>query len=92
MYDDDTNLSVTGVTARDIEIKLNHELENVHDWLLANKLNFDIEKTDYMTLGSYKRISNIQKEGEIKIKIGDNDVKRVKTTKSLGIVMDENLA
>ena len=27
-----------------------------------------------------------------KIKIGDNDVKRDKTTKSLGIVIDENLA
>ncbi len=32
-----------------------------------------------MIIGSYKRISNIKKEGEIKIKIGDNDIKRVKT-------------
>ncbi len=71
-------------------MKLNHELENVHDWLLANKLTLNIEKTEYMIIGSYKRISNFQKEGEIKIKIGDNDVKRVKTTKSLGIVIDEN--
>ncbi len=31
MYADDTNLSVTGETASDIEMKLNHELENVHD-------------------------------------------------------------
>ncbi len=45
-----------------------------------------------MIIGSYKRISNIQKQGEIKIKIGDNDLKRVKITKSLGIVIYENLA
>ena len=45
-----------------------------------------------MIIGSYKRISNIQKEDEIKIRIGDNEIKRVKTTKSLGIVIDENLA
>ena len=44
-----------------------------------------------MIIGSYKRISNIKKGGEIKIKFGDNDIKRVKTTKSLGIVIDENL-
>ena len=45
-----------------------------------------------MIIGSYKRISNIQKEDEIKIRIGDNEIKRVKTTKSLGIGIDENLA
>ncbi len=43
-----------------------------------------------MIIGSYKRISTIRKEGEIKI--GDNAIKRVKTTKNLGIVIDENLA
>jgi hypothetical protein len=45
-----------------------------------------------MIIGSYKRISNIQKEGEIKIRAGDNEIEQVKTTKSLGIVIDENLA
>ena len=45
-----------------------------------------------MIIDSYKRISNIQKEDEIKIRIGGNEIKRVKTTKSLGIVIDENLA
>ena len=64
-------------------MKLNDELENVHDWLLANKLTLNIEKTEYMIIGSYKRISNIQKEGEIKITIGDNDIKRVNANKSL---------
>ncbi len=43
-----------------------------------------------MIIGSYKRIPNIKKGGEIKIKIGDNGIKRVKTTKGLGIVIDEN--
>jgi hypothetical protein len=31
MYADDTNLSVTGETASDIEVRLNIELENVND-------------------------------------------------------------
>ena len=92
MYADDTNLSVTGESASDIEVRLNTELENVHEWLTANKLTLNAEKTEYMIIGSYKRISNLQKEDEIKIRIGDNEIKRVKTTKSLGIVIDENLA
>jgi hypothetical protein len=73
-------------------VRLNTELENVDEWLTANKLTLNIEKTEYMIIGSYKRISNIQKVDEIKIRIGDNEIKRVKTTKSLGIVIDENLA
>ncbi len=71
MYADDTNLSVTGETASDIEMKLNHELGNVHDWLLANKLTLDIEKTEYMIIGSYKRISNIfKKQVKLKLRLG----------------------
>jgi hypothetical protein len=47
-------------------VRLNTELENVDEWLTANKLTLNIEKTEYMIIGSYKRISNIQKEDEIK--------------------------
>ena len=46
-------LSVTGETASDIEVRFNIELENVHDWLTANKLTLNIEKTGYMIIGSY---------------------------------------
>ena len=38
MYADDTNLSVTGVAASDIEVRLNTELENVHEWLRDRSL------------------------------------------------------
>jgi hypothetical protein len=92
MHADDTNLSVTGESASDIEVRLNTELENVHELLTANKLTLNTEKTEYIIIGSYKRISNLQKEDEIKIRIGDNEIKRVKTTKCLGIAIDENLA
>ena len=33
MYADDTNLFVTGTLATDVEVKLNCELELVHDWV-----------------------------------------------------------
>ena len=45
-----------------------------------------------MIIGSYRRISNIQNEDEIKIRIGDKEIKRVKASKSQGILIDENFA
>ena len=74
MYADDTNLSVTGETASDIEVRLNIELENVHDQIKTNKLTLNFEQTEYMVIGSYKKISNIHKEGEIKIRIADYEI------------------
>ncbi len=40
MYADDTNLSVTGETASDIKMKLNHELENVHDMKMFTVISY----------------------------------------------------
>ena len=61
MYADDTSLSVSSESASDINISLNKELESVHVWLTANKLTLNIEKTEYMIIGSYKRISRIDR-------------------------------
>ncbi len=44
IYANDTNLSVTGTSAVDIELKLNSELELVRDWLIANKLTLNVKK------------------------------------------------
>ncbi len=91
MYADDTNLSVTGTSATDVEMKLNCELELVHDWLVANKLTLNVEKTEYMIIGSYKKLSNIQNQSEIKIKLGGKEITRTNATKSLGVIIDEHL-
>ena len=38
MFADDTNITISAKNAEDLEEKLNNELNNVHNWLLANKL------------------------------------------------------
>ena len=35
------------------------DLNNVHQWLLANKLTLNVQKTEYMLIGSRKRLSQI---------------------------------
>ena len=64
-------------------------MDNIHQWLLANKLTLNKKKTEYMIVGSRQRLGKIDSDPEIKL--GETNIKRVKKTKTLGIVLDENL-
>ena len=79
MFEDDTNLTASGDTITNIEIKLNNDLENIHQWLLANKLTLNMDKTEYMIAGSRQRISKIENDPDITL--GNNNIKRVNETK-----------
>ena len=59
MFADGTNISTQGKTDTEIQERLNTNLENVHQWLISNKLTLNNEKTEYMIVGSRQRISNI---------------------------------
>ena len=52
MFADDTNLTTTGRTTKELEENLNKNLEKVHQWLLCNELTLSTKKTEYMILGS----------------------------------------
>ena len=56
---------------------------------MANKLTLNVSKTEYMIIGSRHNLSKIKVDPTIKI--GGESIKRVKTTKSLGLVIDEKL-
>ena len=40
----DTNLTASANTIEDLEEILNNELDNVHSWLVANKLTLNVKK------------------------------------------------
>ena len=69
--------------------KVNNELSNVHNWLLASKLTVNVDKSEYMLIGSRQRLAGIDIEPIINI--GGKNLRRVSKTKSLGILIDENL-
>jgi hypothetical protein len=73
MFADDTNLTASGSTSTELYNKLNNDLENIHQWLLANKLTLNTSKTEYMIVGSRQRLGKIDDEAEIKL--GDNKIK-----------------
>jgi hypothetical protein len=41
LFADDTTLSISAPTVDEIESKLNHDLLNVNEWLIANKLTLN---------------------------------------------------
>ena len=67
MFADDTNLTINGSSVDEVENKLNIELEKVHQWLLANKLTLNKEKTEYMIICSRQRLEKVENDLEIKL-------------------------
>ena len=61
MFANDTNISTNGKTNDELQERINVDLENVHQWLLANKLTLSKDKTEYMIISSRQRISNFTK-------------------------------
>ncbi len=86
---DDTNITTKGLNVEEIQTRLNYDLEHIHQWLLANKLTLNKDKTEYMIIGLRQRLSNI--ETDPTIELGESKIKRVKHSKTLGIIIDDQL-
>ncbi|CAB3999800.1 Hypothetical predicted protein, partial [Paramuricea clavata] len=90
MFSDDTkiNISSNGKTNDELQERINADLENVHQWLLANKLILNKDKTECMIIGSRQRISNLVTDP--KIELVNQSLKRVHKSKTLGVIIDEH--
>ncbi|CAB4021146.1 Hypothetical predicted protein [Paramuricea clavata] len=89
MYADDTNLTYSGSDTNSIQFHLNEDLENINEWLISNKLTLNMTKTEYMLIGSRQRLSTLSDNPSFEI--NGIPLDRVSTTKSLGVLLDENL-
>ena len=58
-YADDTHLTYAGDNADNIQLHLNRDLENDHNWLRANKLTLSMTKTEFMLIGSRQRLNTL---------------------------------
>ena len=90
MYADDTLLYCEGTDLNEICIKVNEDLHYVKTWLDHNKLSLNVNKTEYMLLGTRNRLNKIN-DNDVDIKINGKQLKRVRKCKHLGIIIDENL-
>ena len=89
MYADDTHLTYAGDDADNIQLRLNQDLENVHNWLRANKLTLNMTKTEFMLIGSRQRLNTLTESPTFAI--NDFQISQVTTAKLLGVIIDDRL-
>ena len=58
MYADDTSTSFAASSLPELEGTINGELANLHKWLIVNKLNLNITKTELLLIGSRQGLAN----------------------------------
>ena len=89
MYADDTHLTSAGNKIYSIPSSLNRDLLNISHWLTANKLTLDMAKTEFMSIGTRQKLNNLP--SPTAIEINGTRLNQVYSTKSLGIIIDDNL-
>ena len=82
MYADDTSITYASNDVEEIERCVNIDLDRIRIWLAANKLTLNTTKTEFLLIGSRKRLSTLErnpiieinkfpiKHGDFKIRIG----------------------
>jgi hypothetical protein len=87
--EDDTNLTVCSDGINNLEEGLNSVMNNIHQWLLSNKLTLNIQKTEYMIIGTRQRLAKIK--NNISVSCEGKPLKQVYSKTTLGVLIDDNL-
>ena len=87
LFADDTNLTASGNSIADVELA---DLDNLRNWLIANKLSLNVAKTEFMLIGSPQMIRNVS-NFQPNIIIENKQIRQVNKTKTLGTTIDQHL-
>jgi hypothetical protein len=87
LFADDANLFFSESNLQRLEAKLNHELENINEWLCANKLSLNVEKSDFVLFHTPQKKINYS----IDLKINNTSIVQKSNIKYLGIIIDSHL-
>ena len=90
-FADDTNVFIVDNNLQALYEKGNSELENIDNWMVANKLSININKTNYILFQTPKSqaskvVSNLQ------LRLRNNVVEKVSSARFLGVIINENLS
>ena len=90
MFADDTNITTSSKSITKLVQFVNTDLDNLNDWLLANKLSLNVTKTEQMYIASDNSLNKISDLATIHL--ANKQIRRVRKSKSLGITIDERLS
>ena len=63
LFADDTNVFVSANNLQELEKTVNTELDMLNDWIEANRLSLNVEKTVYMLFKPSKKLIDIKNRG-----------------------------
>lgn len=86
LFADDTLLYYSGDDIKDIEKKVNDDLERINKWFNINKLKLNVKKTKFMVITTKK-----QSDFDIDVKMNNESIDRVFNMKYLGFIINHNL-
>ena len=91
LFADDTNIFVNGYTEKEAYSKANLLLRSVHQYMILNKLHINQSKCCYIHFKPSTKKSH-DKSDDLSLYINCHKVKKVSSTKFLGVTIDEKLS
>ena len=94
MYADDTSLYKAFRTAQDLSDELIPAFVKICEWLKMNKLALNVLKTEFMIIGASQRLNILDQTPETTsyiISVDGCQIRRVKSVKYLGLIVDDTL-
>ena len=90
LYADDSQIFSSAKDCTELNAKLNHDLNNVSQWLVKNKLQHHSTKTKLIYVGSNHNLAKI--DNDFPVMINDQLIPRVHSIPCLGVKLDETLS
>ena len=97
LFADDTNIFVSGRTARDAYMKANRVLRDVSEYMLLNQLHINVSKCCFIhfqpDLSRVKQTCARARpyDRECQLYLNGQKLKKVQSAKFLGVIIDETL-
>ena len=94
MYADDSTVSVSGKTIKEIETKLNTSARQIATWCSENKIAVNVEKTKSLLVTTQQKRSMLkrnQQDQAIGVKMNGQPLLQIHKQKLLGVVIDQDL-
>ena len=94
MFAEDTSITTSCRSITCLHGEVNHDLNSIRNWLLANQLSLNVLKTEYLYCASDFNLANYIYVGASNtdtVKIGGEPISRVQSTESLVAMIDQRL-
>ena len=90
LFADDTSLVLSASSLSELQTLMNHQVDLVHDWLLANRLSVHyVDKSQYMLIN---KNMNVSITDNFELKMGNHVIERTKSYRYLGLLVDEKFS